>query len=36
MKNVIDINEYKMLKHDFEVLTCKNREIMHLVLFKVL
>lgn len=35
MKNVVDIEEYKILKNDFEVLTVKHREILHLVLFKV-
>jgi len=35
MKNMVDINEYKVLKHDFEVLTIKHRQILHLVLFKV-
>jgi len=35
MKNVVDISEYKTLKNDFEVLTAKHREILHLVLFKV-
>lgn len=35
MKNVIDINEYKALKQDFEILTGKHRETLHLVLFKV-
>lgn len=35
MKNSVDINDYKILKHDFEILTIKHREIMHLVLFKV-
>jgi len=35
MKNVIDLSEYKILKNDFEVLTAKHREILHLVLFKV-
>lgn len=35
MKNVVDINEYKTLKQEFEVLTGKHREILHLVLFKV-
>lgn len=35
MKNVIDINEYKALKQDFEILTFKHREMMHLILFKV-
>ncbi|XP_060838928.1 centrosomal protein of 290 kDa-like isoform X2 [Rhopalosiphum padi] len=34
MKNVVDIGEYKILKNDFEVLTAKHREILHLVLFK--
>ncbi|XP_060881211.1 centrosomal protein of 290 kDa-like isoform X2 [Metopolophium dirhodum] len=34
MKNVVDINEYKILKNDFEVLTAKHREILHSVLFK--
>ncbi|XP_027846641.2 centrosomal protein of 290 kDa [Aphis gossypii] len=34
MKNVVDIEEYKILKNDFEVLTAKHREILHLVLFK--
>ncbi|XP_022173371.1 centrosomal protein of 290 kDa-like isoform X2 [Myzus persicae] len=34
MKNVVDISEYKILKNDFEVLTAKHREILHLVLFK--
>lgn len=35
MKNVVDINEYKKLKNDFETLTVKHRETLHLVLFKV-
>lgn len=35
MKNVINISEYKVLKQDFETLTAKHREILHLVLFKV-
>jgi len=35
MKNVVDIEEYKILKNDFEVLTVKHREILHLVLLKV-
>lgn len=35
LKNVVDINEHKQLKHDFEALTAKHREILHLVLFKV-
>jgi len=35
MKNVVNIEEYKILKNDFEVLTAKHREILHLVLFKV-
>jgi len=35
MKNVVDISEYKVLKHDFEALTIKHRQILHLVLFKV-
>lgn len=35
MNNVVDINEYKILKQDFEVLTIKHRQILHLVLFKV-
>ncbi|CAI6368037.1 unnamed protein product [Macrosiphum euphorbiae] len=34
MKNVVDISEYKILKNDFQVLTAKHREILHLVLFK--
>lgn len=36
MKNVIDISEYKALKQDFEILTGKHRETLHLVLFKVI
>jgi len=35
MKNMVDINEHKVLKHDFEALTIKHRQILHLVLFKV-
>jgi len=35
MKNVVDISEYKILKNDFEMLTAKHREILHLALFKV-
>jgi hypothetical protein len=35
MKNVVDINEHKQLKNDFEILTAKHRETLHLVLFKV-
>lgn len=35
MKNVVDISEHKQLKHDFEALTAKHRETLHLVLFKV-
>lgn len=35
MKNMVDINEYKTLKQEFDVLTAKHREILHLVLFKV-
>lgn len=35
MKNVVDISEYIILKHDFETLTIKHRQILHLVLFKV-
>ncbi|XP_025411308.1 myosin-8-like isoform X3 [Sipha flava] len=34
MKNVVDINEHKQLKNDFEILTAKHRETLHLVLFK--
>lgn len=36
MKNVVDIKEYKILKHDFEELTTKHREILHFALFKVI
>lgn len=36
MKNVIDISEYNVLKQEFEILTGKHREILHLVLFKVI
>lgn len=36
MPNLIDIKEYEILKHDFEALTAKHREVLHLVLFKVL
>lgn len=36
MKNVINISEYEVLKQDFEILTGKHREILHLVLFKVI
>lgn len=35
MKNMIDINEYNILKHEFKVLTAKHREILHFGLFKV-
>lgn len=35
MTNLIEISEYEILKHDFEALTVKHREVLHLVLFKV-